>query len=193
MRDETFIRGDVPMTKSEVRAISIDKLELSEDSVLYDIGAGTGSVSIEASLHCKWVYAIEKKEEAVCLLNKNRDRFKRENITIVKGQAPEIFSDLTTPSHAFVGGSSGNMREILKLLLRKNRDIRVVINVIALETLGQVLSLLEELHIDGEIVCVQIAKAERLQAYHLMKGQNPVYVISFGGREALSRYGAEVS
>ncbi len=102
MRDEWFIRGEVPMTKSEVRAVSVEKLELSPDSVLYDIGAGTGSVSVEAAAFMPegTVYAVEKKREAVELLEKNRKKFQAEQIRIIEGAAPEALEGLEAlPMH----------------------------------------------------------------------------------------------
>lgn len=185
MRDEWFVRGEVPMTKAEVRAVSMSKLELQPDSVLYDIGAGTGSVSIEAAalLTNGQVYAVEKKPEAVELLRINKEQFHAVNMKIVPGSAPEALAELPCPTHAFIGGSSGNMAGLLDLLLEKNPEIRIVINIIALETLSQTMTLLHERTINAEIVSMQVAKARQAGAYHLMQGQNPVYIISFGGKD----------
>ena len=140
MRDEWFIRGKVPMTKSEVRAVSISKLELTEEAVLYDIGAGTGSVGIEAALSVPrgQVYAIEQKKEAAELILQNKEKFQVNNLVLVEGSAPEVLEDLPAPSHAFVGGSSGHMEEIVELLLQKNPKIRMSFNAIALETVGEI-------------------------------------------------------
>lgn len=197
MRDEWFIRGDVPMTKSEVRAVSLSKLEFDENSVLLDIGAGTGSVSVEAALVWKVrrVWAFEKKPEACVLFEENRKKGKAaEKITLKKGEAlsllrdPKIRKELNcrengAVTHAFIGGSSGNMKEIVEELLLMNPSMRIVINVIALETLSTVISMLKELSLESEIVCVQISRSIKAGPYHLMQGQNPVYVISFGGTE----------
>lgn len=185
MRDEWFIRGKVPMTKSEVRAVSISKLELRQDSVLYDIGAGTGSVSIEAALQMGegHVYAIERNREAVGLIAENQKKFHVENMTVVHGSAPESLTGLPCPTHIFLGGSGGAMEGILKWVLEKNPSVRIVANVIALESLSQILSLTETLRIPAEVVSVQIARGEKTGRYHLMKGQNPVYVIAMGGKE----------
>ena len=106
--DEEFLRGKAPMTKEEVRTVSLSKLRLQEDSVCYDVGAGTGSVSVEMALRA-WkgqVYAIEKKEDALALLKENRRKFATDNLEIVPGTAPEAMVELPVPTHAFIGGYS---------------------------------------------------------------------------------------
>lgn len=181
MRDEWFIRKEVPMTKAEVRAVSISKLELKQDSVLYDIGAGTGSVSIEAAsqMGSGSVYAVEQKQEAVELIEANRKRFGVSGVHIVAGTAPGALADLPCPTHAFIGGSSGNLAGLLDVLYQKNPSVRIVMNIIALETLSQTLTLLKERGIEAEIVSLQVSKARVAGNYHMMQGQNPVYIISW--------------
>lgn len=184
--DEAFIRGKVPMTKEEVRGISLSKLQLTRNSIVYDVGAGTGSVSVEMAMQAVEgrVYAIEKKPEAVELLYKNKEKFAADNLEIVEGLAPEACVDLPIPTHAFIGGSSGNMKDILKLLLSKNPRIRVVINCIALESVGEAMNCLNVLPFEQvDIAQVQVAKGKKAGSYHLMMGQNPVYVISCRGKE----------
>lgn len=182
--DDEFIRDKVPMTKEEVREVSVSKMRLEEDSVIYDVGAGSGSVSIEMA--CKavegQVYSIEKKDLAVELLRKNRQKFAADNVTIVPGLAPEALKDLPVPSHAFIGGSSGNLYEILELLLNKNPNVRVVINCITLETVTESLNALDKLPFtDVDIVSITAAKSRKIANYNMMMGQNPVYVISCTG------------
>ncbi len=182
--DEAFVRAKVPMTKEEIRDISLSRLRLYADSVIYDVGAGTGSVSVEMALMAGQgqVYAIEKKPEAAELIRENKRKFAADNLTVVEGSAPEALHELPAPTHAFIGGSSGNMKEILGLLLEKNPHIRVVINAIALETVAEVMHCLKELPLtDVEISAVSAARAKELGAYHLMMGQNPVYIVSFTG------------
>lgn len=187
MRDEWFIRGETPMTKSEVRAVSLSKLELDRCSVLWDIGSGTGSVSVEAALchPIKQVYAFEKQPEAIELIKRNRDKagLLEEKLVIIEGTAPDCFQEVvkTRPSHAFIGGSSGNLEKLIDRLLQINPEIRIVINAIALETVSEVIRILKQNQIEGEIVLVQASRARTAGAYHLMQGQNPVYIISFGG------------
>lgn len=115
--------GVVPMTKSEVRAIALSKLRLTERAVCCDIGAGTGSVAIEMALQAKrgHVYAVERRIDAVELLKKNQAAFHVENLTVVSGTAPEACRDLPAPTHAFIGGSAGNLRDIVSMLLAKIR------------------------------------------------------------------------
>ncbi|MDY4970640.1 MAG: precorrin-6A reductase [Lachnospiraceae bacterium] len=184
IEDDAFIRAKVPMTKSEVRSISLSKLQLHDDSVMYDVGAGTGSVSIEAALQSPegYVYAIEKKEEACALIEENKRKFHAANIEVVSGLAPEALTDLPVPTHAFIGGSSGNMKEILELLLRKNPRIRVVINCIALESVSETLDCVKSLPVcDVDIIHVSSARSRELGRYHMMTGMNPIYIVSFTG------------
>jgi precorrin-6Y C5,15-methyltransferase (decarboxylating) len=184
IEDEQFIRGKVPMTKSEIRSISLSKLQLHFDSVLYDVGAGTGSISIEAALQSPdgYVYAIEKNETACALIEENKHKFRTANIEVVSGLAPEALEDLPVPTHAFIGGSSGNMKEILETLLQKNPHIRVVINTIALESIAETLDCIQKLPVkDVDIASVNIAKSRTLGRYHMMTGLNPIYVVAFTG------------
>lgn len=103
---------------------------------------------------------------------------------IKEGLAPQALEELETPTHAFVGGSSGNLREIVQLLQRKNPDVRIVINAISLETVSEVMGLVDEGVLpDAEILQVGAARSKVLGRYHMMMGQNPVYIISAGGRK----------
>ncbi len=185
LRDEEFIKGKAPMTKSEVRTISVGKLNLKGNSTVYDIGAGTGSVSIEAALklYNGTLYAVEKDEEAVALIKKNIEKFKTYNIEIIKGTAPETIEDLPDPDACFIGGSSGNMDEIISAILKKNSNVNVVINTITLQSLNEAINCMEKYEFrDVEIVGVSIAKAKKVGKYDLMMGQNPIYIISGKGR-----------
>ncbi len=184
--DEEFLRDKVPMTKEEVRSISLSKLRLTKDALIYDVGAGTGSVSVEMALQAVdgKVWAIEKKEEAVELIKKNKIKFRTDNLEIISGLAPEACMPLPAPTHAFIGGSSGNLKMILELLLQKNPAIRVVINCITLETVAEAMECIRTLPLkDVDIAQVNVAKGKKAGPYHLMMGQNPVYVISFTGAE----------
>ena len=184
--DDLFLRGKVPMTKSEVRSISLSKLRLHKDAVVWDVGAGTGSVSIEAASLAKdgVVYAIEKKDEAIDLLEQNKRKFGTDNLEIIKGLAPEALEGLPAPTHAFIGGSSGNLKEILEVFLEQNPRVRVVINAIALETVAEAMQCLKSMAFtDVDIAQVSVAKGKKLGSYEMMMGQNPVYIFSCTGGE----------
>lgn len=191
VRDGDFLRNaagekNVPMTKEEVRTVSLSKLELTEDAICYDVGAGTGSLSVEMALRAfeGKVYAVERQPEAVALIRKNAQRFGRDNLEVVEGMAPGALEGLPAPTHCFIGGSSGNLKEILDVLLEKAPSVRLVINCITLETLQEAMEAMETMPFtDVEVVQVMVSRAKRLGRYHMMMGENPIYIISCtGGR-----------
>ena len=191
--DEAFLRGAgeggvVPMTKSEVRAVALSKLRLTERAVCYDIGAGTGSVAIEMALQAKHghVYAVERRDDAVELLKKNQAAFHVENLTVVSGTAPEACRDLPAPTHVFVGGSAGNLRDILSMLLAKNPHVRIVATAVSLESIAELTACMKDFAFtEAEAVSVQIARGKKAGSYHLMAGQNPVYIFTMQSEEKL--------
>lgn len=184
VKDEEFVTGKAPMTKSEVRTISIGKLNLKSDYTVYDIGAGTGTVSIETALKLNngILYAVEKDLEAVALIKENIKKFKTYNIEIVRGTAPEAIENLLCPDACFIGGSSGNMDSIVSAVLKKNPFVNVVINTITLQSLNEAINCMEKYKFkDVEIVNVSVAKSKKAGKYDLMMGQNPIYIISGKG------------
>lgn len=171
------------MTKEEVRTICIAKLELTKEAVLYDVGAGTGSVALEAA--CQEgsirVYAIEKNPEGVELIRKNAQKLRTDNVQIVEGTAPQALKDLEVPTHVFIGGSSGNLREIVLTVKEKNPDVRIVLTAISLDTMAEVMETVEQGMLrEPEIVQITAAKSRKLGRHHMMTGQNPIYIISEG-------------
>lgn len=183
--DEAFIRGEAPMTKSEVRALSVAKLKLTPDAVVYDVGAGTGSVSVEMArvAAAGTVYAVEREEAACALIDQNRRQLGTPNVEVVAGLAPAALAPLPAPTHVFVGGSSGNLKEILAAVLAKNPAVRIVVNSVTLETIAETLACLRDLPlVQEEIVCLNVAGARHLGRYNLMTAQNPVYLAVLRGR-----------
>lgn len=182
LSDEEFIRGDVPMTKSEVRSVSLSRLRIKKNSIIYDVGAGTGSVAVEAALLAVdgHVYAVERKAEAIFLIRENQKKMKTDNLTIIEGEAPDALKTLPEPDCVFIGGSGGNLKDIVKQIAEKNPKVRIVINAIALETLAETMKVIKELKIkDEEIIQLTAARSRNIGGYHMMTGQNPVYVICF--------------
>lgn len=185
--DETFQRGAaadgavIPMTKSEVRAICLSKLRLTADAVCWDVGAGTGSVAIEMALQALegQVYAVERKADAVELMQENCAQLFVPNVNIVHGTAPEALCALPAPTHVFLGGSGGNLREIMEQAMEKNPHVRMVVTAIALESVAEMTALAKGMHFtELEAVCVNIARGRRAGNYHLMTGQNPIYIFT---------------
>ena len=181
--DDAFLRGNVPMTKEEVRALALSKLRLAERHVVWDVGAGTGSVSVECALSCPAgrVFAVEKKEEALVLLEENKERFHAANLSIVGGTAPEALKDLPAPDRVFIGGTSGELGEILDVIFDKNPAARVVCTAVTLETVAEAARLFA--HLEGaDMVQVSATRTRSAGRYHLMDAQNPVWIFSGEGR-----------
>ncbi len=182
MADESFIRDKIPMTKEEVRAISICKLRLHDQAVVYDIGSGTGSVAVEIAALSDdiQVCAVEKKKEAILLIEKNKQRFQLENITVIEAEAPQWPEDLPAATHAFIGGSGGRLKEILEALYRMNPRMRIVINAVTMETIYELREILSDSRVkEKEVVQVQVSRTREAGNYHLMQAENPIWICAF--------------
>ena len=182
--DELFVRGNVPITKSEIRAVTLSKLSLRKTDIVYDIGAGTGSVSVEMAIAASMgkVYAVECQEEAQQLIEQNKEKFQLENLELVKGMAPDVMNNLPKPDVAFLGGTKGNMEQILTILQQKNPSIHLVINAITLETMSQALETLKKLKFRNlDLVQLFPARAKQVGKYHMMTALNPVFLITADG------------
>lgn len=176
--DGDFIRGKTPMTKEEVRILAIHNLQIQADSTVWDVGAGTGSISIEAARRCPFgsVYAVEYQEEAIQLIKRNAEWFACDNLQIQEGKAPEVLSKLPDPDCVFIGGTNGNLSEIIEELRRRKNPIRLVIAAVTMETLTEATQILKE---DAySMLQIQIHKSRELSSYHLMEPQNPVTLIT---------------
>ncbi|MCL1803606.1 MAG: precorrin-6y C5,15-methyltransferase (decarboxylating) subunit CbiE [Eubacteriaceae bacterium] len=178
--DSGFERGEVPMTKQEARSVIISSLALSGSDILYDIGAGTGSVSIEAAYTARRVYAIERNSAAISLIEANIRKHAAYNVSIVGGSAPEALSNLPVASKAFIGGSGGGLKRIVEALAQMNPGIRICISAITLETASEALEALSAFS-NLEICQLSVSKARLAGSYHMMMGQNPVYIFTAGG------------
>ena len=182
--DSAFTRGNAPMTKEEVRALSVAKLRIAPAHVVWDVGAGTGSVTVEAGLAAREgrVYAIEKKTDALALLEQTKQEHGIANMQIVAGEAPDVLRGLPAPDRVFVGGSSGAIHEIFDIALAANPAVRICATAVTLETLGELLACVREFGFDEvDIVQASIARADEIGSYHLMRAENPVYIVTVGG------------
>ena len=178
--DEEFIRGDVPMTKRMIRAGILSLLSPREADVCWDIGAGTGSVSVELAGFSKTVYAVEKEPEAVVLIKKNREKFGAWNMKVVSGSVPECIDELESPDVVFVGGSGGKLKEIIGKAMKMNPGAAIAVTAVTLETLNLAVSVLESYGREAEVMQIGVSKAVKMGKSRLMKAENPIFIISSG-------------
>ncbi len=178
--DEAFERGDVPMTKQEVRAAVLAKLAVRPEDILWDVGAGTGSVSVELALAAPRgrVYAVECRPEGCALIKANREKFRTRNLVLVEGLAPAALSDLPAPDAVFIGGSKGSLAAIVDAVLDKNPDARICVSAIALETLSAAVAALTAKGRTVQVSQIAVSRAKAVGGLHLMMAQNPIYLIT---------------
>jgi cobalt-precorrin-6B (C15)-methyltransferase len=181
--DEEFIRQDVPMTKQEIRILSLVKAQIAPDAVVYDIGAGTGSISIEAARLAPQgqVYAIERSSEGIGLIRANAANFAVKNVTVIQAEAPEGLADLPEADAILIGGSGGNLQEILTEVTPKLKATgRLVLNCITVQTLMQCIEFMRE-HSDTyiyEAIQVQVTRLQQVGTYDMAKANNPIYIVT---------------
>ena len=178
--DEAFERGDVPMTKQEVRAAVLAKLAVRPEDILWDVGAGTGSVSVELALAAPRgrVYAVECRPEGCALIKANREKFRTRNLVLVEGLAPAALLDLPAPDAVFIGGSKGSLAAIVDAALDKNPDARICVSAIALETLSAAVAALTAKGRTVQVSQIAVSRAKAVGGLHLMMAQNPIYLIT---------------
>ncbi len=180
--DTSFIRSDIPMTKSEVRAVIMSRLAIHPHDICWDIGCGTGSVTVEMALSAYrgHVYAIDKNEAAAALTQDNCAAFHIGNVTVQTCSAPSALSSLPMPDVVFIGGSGGSMQAVIKHVAAINPKARIAVTAIAPESLCAALTALEECGIKADAVQVSIARAQKAAGLHMLMAQNPIFVITGG-------------
>ena len=178
--DEAFHRGEVPMTKQEVRAAALAKLAVMPTDTLWDVGAGTGSVSVELALAAPKgrVYAVECEPDACELIRKNRAKFHACNLILIEGRAPDVLADLPAPDAVFIGGTKGGMEAVLDEVLGKNPNARICISAIALETLGAAIAALTARGLTAEVTQIAVSRTKPAGRLHLLMANNPIFLIT---------------
>ena len=181
LSDEVFVRDKVPITKSEVRAIIMSKLDIQTDSICYDIGAGSGSVSIEMSrlAYDGKVYAIEKNPLAVELIQKNIHNFSAENIELIHAKAPDGLDNIINADKIFIGGSGGELISMMKMIFTSKKNPTIVISAITMETIAQITDIVKiakEKGYDTEITAINVSKSKEVGPYNMMMAQNMVFI-----------------
>jgi len=178
--DHMFLRGSTPMTREEVRVISLSKARLGSGMMVWDVGSGTGSIAVEAALLTPGgkVWAVERSPEACGLIRENLARFGAAGVEVVEGQAPEVLEDLPPPHRVFIGGTGGKLGAILEIVRQKLLPGgRVVINAVTLETLSGALELTGG-GWQAEVVQVSVNRSVNMGSSRLLKAGNPVFIIS---------------
>ena len=179
--DEEFIRGNVPMTKQEIRILTLAKAQIKSDSIVVDVGAGTGSITIEAALIAKQgkIFAIERKADAVELIRRNVEKFSVDNVEINYAEAPEGLENLPKLDAVIIGGTGGNTEKILNVLNTKLKvGGRIVVNAITIQTSAGALEYFRNHGWDYEAFQVQITRLKKIRAYDMCQALNPVWIIS---------------
>lgn len=183
--DEAFLRGQVPMTKQEVRAAALAKLAVTPTDVVWDVGAGTGSVSVELALAAPEgkVFAVECEPDACTLIRDNRQKFSVWNLQLVEGRAPQALADLPAPDAVFIGGTKGSMDQIVDLVLAKNENARICISAIAVETLSAAVTALTSRGLEAGVTQIAVSRTKPAGKLHLLMAGNPTFLIT-GERHA---------
>ena len=181
LSDEVFVRDKVPITKSEVRAIIMSKLDIQTDSICYDIGAGSGSVSIEMSrlAYDGKVYAIEKNPLAVELIQKNIHNFSAENIELIHAKAPDGLDNIINADKIFIGGSGGELISMMEMIFTSKKNPTIVISAITMETIAQITDIVKIAKEKGyytEITAINVSKSKEVGPYNMMMAQNMVFI-----------------
>lgn len=178
--EECFIRGRVPMTKSEVRSVILSKLSVKGDDIIYDLGAGTGSVSVELALAAGkgQVYAVECDPEGIELIRRNGEKFGCHNLTAVEGMAPRVLEGLPAPDAVFIGGTKGRLSGILEALRQKKKPMRICISAVTLETVSEALRCAESFRLQNAEACqIAVTRLQPAGSLHMLKAQNPIFLI----------------
>ena len=179
MPDELFERTQhVPMTKQFVRAAVLAALAPEPDDVCWDVGSGTGSVAIELALQAGAVYSVEHNAEALELAERNRRAFGAWNLRLVQGSAPEALRELPVPDAVFVGGSSGHLGEIVRIIREKNPQARICVSAVTVETLTAAAAVLKECGYETDVTQIAVSRSRKAAGLHLMTAQNPVWLVT---------------
>lgn len=177
--DTEFLRGSVPMTKAQVRGITVSSLHIAQNAVCWDVGCGTGSVSVEMALRCPdgGVYAVDRTEEAVALSGDNARKYSCDNIVIRQGSAPEVLTSLPVPDCVFIGGSGGELDAIFDVISHKNPTARIALNAVTLETLHAAQNAFASRNAACTVTQIAVTGTKCIGGYTMLQAQNPVFLV----------------
>jgi precorrin-6Y C5,15-methyltransferase (decarboxylating) len=179
--DDQFASVRKLITKEEIRVVTLAKLKLRHDMTFWDIGAGSGSISIEADhlLPNGRIFAIERNEECRTYIKENLGKFNTRNVVLIEGSAPDCLDDLPDPDRVFIGGSGGQLWKILEIVNRRlPSGGRIVLNAITLDTLTMAIEFFDNSGYEVEVTTVNISRTRPLTDYKMFEAYNPVYILS---------------
>ncbi len=168
------------ITKREVRAVSLARLQLRNDSIIWDIGAGSGSVGLEAAQLCPngYVYAIEKNTADADIVKQNQTRMARHNFKLFRGKAPEFLDTWPEPDAVFIGGSGGELAELIQVIIERLKPNGcLVMNFVTLENLNKAMEALKTLNVSWDIVQLQASRSQPILHMQRMQAENPVWIV----------------
>lgn len=180
LSDEDFERDKTPMTKEEIRVLILHKMKLHPDEIIWDIGAGTGSVSIECARQVPFgsVHSVERNENAVKLIYKNKEKFSADNLFVYEGDAAETARTLPEPDKVFIGGSGKELSQILETIAAFPKKIKVVISAVTIETIAEANELLGKYDTDFDVIQATVGRGRKIGSYHIMDTNNPVMIFT---------------
>lgn len=180
LSDEDFERDKTPMTKEEIRVLILHKMKLHPDDIVWDIGAGTGSVSIECARQVPFgtVHSVERNETAVKLIYKNKEKFSADNLFIYEGDAAKTACTLPEPDKVFIGGSGKELSQILETIAAFPKKIKVVISAVTIETIAEANELLGKYDTDFDVIQATVGRGRKIGNYHIVDTNNPVMIFT---------------
>lgn len=180
LSDSDFERGKTPMTKEEIRVLILHKMKLHPDDVVWDIGAGTGSVSIECARQVPFgaVHSVERDETAVGLIEKNKEKFGTDHLMVYHGDAAEQVKNLPMPDKVFIGGSGGKLEQIMETIAAFHNKVRVTVSAVTLETIAEAHEILGKYDPDYDVIQATVGRGRKIGNYHIMDTNNPVMIFT---------------
>lgn len=180
IKDDEFIRGNVPMTKREIRILTLAQANIQSGDTVIDVGAGTGSLSIESAKLARQVFSIEKNAEAVELIEQNVEKFGFDNIVVINAEAPNVLEAIHNFDVVLIGGSGGKLKQILETINRRIKlGGRIVINCITIQTIATAMDYFNNNdRYNCEAMQVQVNHLQRLNEVNMIKASNPIYIVT---------------
>ena len=180
LSDADFVRDKTPMTKEEIRVLILHKMKLHPDDIVWDVGAGTGSISIECARQTPFgqVHAVERNDLAISLIQKNKEKFATDHLTIWQGDAAEEVKKLPMPTKVFIGGSGGKLKEIMAVIAAFARPIQVTVSAVTIETIAETSEILGQYDPDYDVIQATVGRGRKIGSYHIMDTNNPVMIFT---------------